>query len=83
MEIWIAIGIPLFFLGGAGIGYLFGRLDQRNWLAEQYKVACWQRDQAIQQRDRARAERMTLYAQVHHLQSEVNRIWNAENHPTN
>lgn len=49
----LEIAIPLMLGAGVVIGYLLGKHDQRGWLAEQYKIACWQRDQAMSQRDEA------------------------------
>lgn len=52
---FVVIAFPLVFLISVGIGYVYGRLDQRGWLAEQYKIAQWQRDEAMRQRDRLAA----------------------------
>jgi hypothetical protein len=46
----MAIAFSVVAVAGAILGYWFGRLDQRDWLAEQYKIACWQRDEAMNQR---------------------------------
>lgn len=46
----IVIAWSVVAAAGMIIGYWFGRLDQRDWLAEQYKIACWQRDEAMNQR---------------------------------
>lgn len=77
MSTWLAIGIPIFFIAGAGLGYAFGRLDQKGWLSDMYQIACWQRDEAILQRDKAIAQRDALQFQIEQLHSEVTRIWNS------
>lgn len=68
----MAITILLILTAGLVIGYLFGKYDQRGWLAEQYKIACWQRDQAISQRDR-------LAELIEEHRRNVERIWNNQN----
>lgn len=58
--ILMAIAIPLLLCVGVAIGYWLGRLDQRGWLAEQYKIACWQRDQAM-----SRCEQLVAMIELH------------------
>lgn len=67
----MAIAIPLMLGAGVAIGYLFGKRDQRGWLAEQYKIACWQRDQAMSQRDQ-------LVAMIESHRQNVEQIWNEQ-----
>ncbi len=67
----MAIAIPLMLGVGVVIGYLFGKRDQRGWLAEQYKIACWQRDQAVSQRDR-------LAELIEEHRQNVEQIWNEQ-----
>ncbi len=67
----IAIAIPLMLCAGFVIGYLFGKRDQHGWLAEQYKIACWQRDQAVSQRDR-------LAELIEEHRQNVEQIWNEQ-----
>lgn len=63
------IAIPLMLGAGLVIGYLFGKYDQRGWLAEQYKIACWQRDQAMSQRDEAISQRDEA------IRQNIDQIW--------
>ncbi len=67
----MAIAIPLMLGVGVVIGYLFGKRDQRRWLAEQYKIVRWQRDQAVSQRDR-------LAELIEEHRQNVEQIWNEQ-----
>ena len=67
----MAIAYSVALLAGVAIGYVFGRLHQSDWLAEQYKIACWQRDQAMSQRDR-------LAQLIEEHRQNVEQIWNEQ-----
>ncbi len=67
----MAIAIPLMLGAGVAIGYMFGRLHQSDLLAEQYKIAKWQRDEAMRQRDR-------LVELIEEHGQNVERIWNEQ-----
>lgn len=58
-----------------GTGYLTGRTDQRNLLSEQLKIATWQRDEAIAQRDLAVQQVEDLQAAIEQSCQEVTRVW--------
>lgn len=68
----MTIAIPLVLGAGVAVGYLFGRLDQKGRLAEQYKIACWERDLAMGQRDR-------LAELIEEHRRNVEQIWNSQN----
>lgn len=58
-----------------GTGYLTGHTDQRNLLSEQLKIATWQRDEAIAQRDFAVQQVEDLQAAIEQTCQEVTRVW--------
>jgi hypothetical protein len=58
-----------------GTGYLTGRTDQRNLLSEHLKIATWQRDEAIAQRDLAVEQVEELQAAIEQTCQEVTRVW--------
>lgn len=69
MEIFIAV-ICFAVVSGlaAFLGYLAGCFKRADYFSEQLKVAEWQRDQAIHQRDQMRAE-------IGKFSEEVNQLW--------